>query len=204
MKTTFTTTALVAALLAASSSAALAQSANFTGPGLGVVVSAQQHRIDRDPAWTNDMGSNSTATALVGSWGFASGQHWVTTVGLDIGLGNTEYFRETASGITSTAKVKQHYALSVAPGYRLGNESLVYAKVALHSLAIDYEATNATAYARTHQGYGLGVGYAQALAKNIELRAELETIAYGWETTANNVKLAPRQNNLNFALVYKF
>jgi opacity protein-like surface antigen len=57
---------------------------------------------------------------------------------------------------------------------------------------------------KTHQGYGLGLGYAHALSKNLELRGEFEAVTYSAENTSATVKLAPKQNNLNLSLLYKF
>lgn len=204
MKTTFTTTALAAALLAMGSTGALAQSANFVGPALGVKVGAQQSRINREPAWPTEMDGHTTGVDLVGSWGFATGKQWVTTVGMEVGLTKPEYYQSISSGVTSTATAKQHLAVYVAPGYRLGANSLVYAKVGYHSLAMAYETSTGESVTPTHQGYGLGIGYAHALTSNVELRTEIEAISYDWGSAFNNVKLAPKQSNLNFALVYKF
>ncbi len=193
-----------AAVLACATTGAQAQSTNFVGPAVGLTVSAQSYKLDRDPAWTSDMTSNGTGVELVGSWGFDVAPKWVVSVGATLGLKNSEIYSETVSGNTSTATAKQRYSLYVAPGFRLGTDGLLYGKVGYHSMSVNYVSTAGTDIDKTHQGYGLGLGYAHALTKNIELRGEFESVIYGGENTTATVKLTPKQNNLNLSLFYKF
>lgn len=205
MKNTLTRTALATAtLLACLHESALAQSSNFIGPAVGLTVSAQSYKLDRDPAWTSDMTGNGSGVELVGSWGFDVAPKWVVTVGATMGLKNSEIFSETLSGNTSTATAKQRYSLYVAPGFRLGTDGLLYGKVGYHSMVVHYASTAGTDIDKTHQGYGLGLGYAHALSKNLELRGEFEAVTYSAENTAATVKIAPKQNSLNLSLLYKF
>lgn len=195
---------LSAAVLACTAGGALAQSTNFVGPAIGLTVSAQSYKLDRDPAWTSDMTGNGTGAELVGSWGFEVAPKWVVTAGATMSLKDSEFYSDSVNGTNSTATSKQHYSLYVAPGFRLGSDGLLYGKVGYHSLVVHYASTAGTDLDKTHQGYGLGFGYAHALTKNLELRGELETVTYSAENTAPTVKIAPRQTSLAFGLLYKF
>lgn len=179
----------------------MAQSANFIGPAVGLTVSAQSYKLDRDPAWTSDMTGNGAGAELVGSWGFAMGPQWVGTAGLSIGLKNSDIFTDSATANVATSK--QRFSLSFAPGYRIGANGLLYGKFSLQSMVVSY-ASPGFEVTRTHQGTGLGIGYAHALTKNVELRGEFETVAYSGENTTATVKLTPKQNNLNVSLLYRF
>jgi opacity protein-like surface antigen len=193
-----------AAVLACAAGNAMAQSTNFIGPAVGLTVSAQSYKLDRDPAWTSDMTGNAVGAELVGSWGFDVAPKWVVTVGATISLKNSEFYSDSVNGTNSTATSKQRYSLYVAPGLRLGTDGLLYGKVGYHSMVVNYASTAGTDIDKTHQGYGLGFGYAHALTKNLELRGEFETLAYSSENTAATTKIAPKQNNLNLSLLYKF
>jgi opacity protein-like surface antigen len=192
---------LTATVLACTAGGALAQSANFIGPAVGLTVSAQSYKLDRDPAWTSDMSSNGTGADLVGSWGFAMGSQWVGTAGVSIGLKNSDIFTDAATANVATSK--QRVSLSFAPGYRIGTDGLLYGKISLQSMVVNYVAPGFD-ISRTHQGTGLGIGYAHALTKNIELRGEFESVIFSGENTTPTVKLTPKQNNLNLSLLYRF
>lgn len=206
MKTTFTTTALAAALLAMGSTGALAQSAkqsNFTGLGLGVAVSSVRNTFEVTSG-VSDFGNTSSEAALVGSYGYAMGKDWVGTLGVSLALKNSDYGSYTSGSTTSTATARKHMAFSFAPGYRLGSDGLVYAKLGLHQMDVNYTSTSGFDLTKTHQGTGWGFGYAAALTPNLELRAEYEVVNFNGQDTSTTNTSTPKQSSLNFALVYKF
>jgi opacity protein-like surface antigen len=178
--------------------------ANFIGPAVGVAISAQRYTLDRDPAWTSNMTGTGTGVDLVGSWGLALSPQWVATIGATLGLKNSDIYTETNAGVTFTATSKQRFSLSVAPGYRLGAGGLLYGKAGYHSMVVGYDAIGFSSTTKTHQGFGLGFGYAHALTANLELRGEFESVAYSGENTTATVKLTPKQTNVNLGLLYKF
>lgn len=203
MKKTYQMT-ITAIALACIASAVQAQSGNFVGPAVGLSVSAIASKLDRDPAWTSDMTGNAAGVGLVGSWGLEVAPQWVVTFGATLSLNKPELYSETSSGTTSTATSKQRYSLSIAPGYRLGDAGLLYGKVGYHAMVMNYNSNSGTDMDKTHQGYGVGFGYARAITKNIELRGEFESIVFSGENTASTTKITPKQNNLNLSLLYKF
>jgi opacity protein-like surface antigen len=202
------TTFCAAAALACLAAPAMAQTApNFTGFSLGADLGAVNSKIDFSPSAGTDMASTDSALDLVGSYGFSMGSNWLGTVDLNYSLKNIKFGSVvSSSGVTSEASVKQHYAVSFAPGYRLGGDGLVYGKVALHSLVVNYTATSGIDFSRTHQGVGVGAGYATALNNRLTLRAELESVSYNSQQNNNSATatLAPQQLGLSATLLYKF
>jgi len=209
MKTSIKTLAATAALMcvAAPSIAQSGSNASFTGWGLGAGLSVQNSKIDFSPSTGADMASTDTALDLIGSYGFAMGQNWVGTVDVAYSLKNIKFGSiVSSSGVTSEATVKQHYSASFAPGYRVRNDGLLYAKVSLHSMTGNYTTSSGIDFSRTHSGLGVGLGYAMALSSNVELRAELENVNYSHEqnNTSTTATFAPKQTNVSAALLYKF
>jgi opacity protein-like surface antigen len=169
---------------------------------LGVAVSAQKYTIDRDPVWTSDLAGSGNVADLVGSWGFALAQQWVGTVSATVGITNSDM----SMAPTAKAANKQRFSLSFAPGYRIGSDGLLYGKVGYHSVAFEYTDTSTTvsSLTKTHQGFGFGAGYAMALSRNLELRAEVESVTYSGENTSATVKLTPKETNFTLGLLYRF
>jgi len=131
----------LAATLALACTAALAQSGqNFVGPAVGIGVTAQNNKAaltSQNIPSVNGQApqGNATAATLLGSWGVALSDRWVTTLGLAWDLNSTDsgQFKYTSGGQqTGTLKVKEHLSISVAPGYKVSTGLLVYGKLAYH------------------------------------------------------------------------
>lgn len=179
------------------------QNAPFTGLGIGLAVTSVKNSLELSST-SLDFAATSTEAALIGSYGFAMSKDWVGTLGLSVGLKNSDYDTVVSSGVTNNAVAKNHIALSFAPGWRINEQSMVYGKVALHSMTVNYTASTGFDKTITHQGTGLGLGYAMAISRNIELRAEYETIQFDAQNTAATTTSKPKQTDLTFGVVYKF
>lgn len=207
------TSLVTAVAIAFASNGAWAQSTqpvHFVGPALGITVSAMQNKTDYESATPSINGKSSQANdsdaSLMGSWGFALSPDWVGTVGISYSLKSVDAgsFTYTAGGTqTVTTKIKDHFSLSFAPGYRVGPNALVYGKLAYHQIKSEYTDTFMGPGSTSHSGTGVGIGAAFALDRNIELRAEYETVAYGSvNTTYTTAK--PSHSGLTIGLLYKF
>jgi hypothetical protein len=207
MKKVSRTAALIALTAALASTTASAQSTtkpSFTGFGVGANVSFVKNSMELNNGLT-DLANNSTEAALTASYGFAMGKDWVGTAGLSLGLKNSDYGTYTASGgATSTATAKQHISLSFAPGYRIGSDSLVYGKFALHQMTVNYTSSSGFDLTKTHQGTGFGVGFAHAISPSLEFSVEYEAVQFDTQNTAATTTAQPKQGNLNLGIVYKF
>lgn len=208
-----TTSIATAALLACAASGVSAQTANqsdFVGPAIGVAVSAVQHKIDYvgtfAPLNGQSTQTNNSDTSLLASWGFAMTPDWVMTLGLSYGLNSadTGSIAYTFTGAqTLTTKVKEHVAVSMAPGYRVGSSALVYGKLSYHQIKAEYTDTLTGSGSITPTGTGVGFGAAFALAPHLELRTEYEAVNYDAKTV-NLTSVTTKQTALNVGLLYKF
>lgn len=177
----------------------------FLGPAIGVSISAQRNTLDISPAINSDYKADDSVAELVGSYGFAMGDALVGTVGMSLGLSKSKFGSVQTSTSDNPVKGKDHFSISFAPGLRLDKNSLVYAKVALHQMTVDFESTAAgyTTISKTYTGTGLGFGYAYAMNRNVELSAEYEVVNYG-AVTVGVSEIKPKQSGLNFAVQYRF
>ena len=197
--------------LACAAGPAWSQGVNpWVGPAVGLAVQSQTVKTDYTSSVSSINGQNTStsdsAVSLVGSWGFALAEQWVATLGLSYGLTKTDIgqFTYTFSGTQSVmAQAKDHLALSVAPGYRLNPQTLVYAKVGYHHLTAEYTDTATSTSSLDFSGVGYGVGAAWALSPQYQLRIEYETVRYGSKTAALTTA-EPTQNLLSLAMLYKF
>lgn len=215
MKTVHQTlsTALLLACAAGASTSAMAQAAkptNFTGPAVGIALTAQRNTVDYTSSLAAIDGKDSSASdsdaSLIASWGFAMSPDWVGTAGLSIGTKSVDFGSTTyvAGGTqTITAKTKDHWSVSFAPGYRIGADSLVYAKLAYHQITGVYTDTLTAGGTTTHRGTGIGLGYAMALSNHIELRGEYESVTFSSDTV-NLTTGKPQQKSVTLGLLYKF
>lgn len=197
--------------LACAAGSAWSQGVNpWIGPAVGLAVQSQTIKTDYTSSVSSINGQNTStsesAVSLVGSWGFALSEQWVTTLGLSYGLSKTDFgqFTYTFGGTQRvTAQAKDHLALSVAPGYRLNPQTLVYAKVGYHQLTVDYTDTATSSSSLDFSGVGYGVGASWALSRQYQLRLEYETVRYDVKSAALTTA-EPTQSLLSLALLYKF
>lgn len=197
--------------LACAASPAWSQAMNpWVGPAAGLAVQSQTVKTD----YTSSVGSingqstsaSESAVSLVGSWGFALSEQWGATLGLSYGLSKTDIsqFTYTFNGTQRvTAQAKDHLALSIAPGYRLHPQALVYTKLGYHQLTAEYTDTATSRSSIDFSGMGYGVGASLALGPQYQFRVEYETVRYGSKSAALTTA-EPTQNLLSLALLYKF
>lgn len=207
MTTTLSPTALAAAaLLAFASGSAFAQAnsaANFTGFGIGVSIASSKNKLEFEPAASGPFEGTDSTADLLASYGFNMGSQWVGTVGMAVGLKSTSFGTFVGASSNSNATTKQHFALSFAPGLRIGNDGLVYGKLAFHQVSVNYTSTAGFDDTKTHTGTGIGIGYAYAVSPRLELRGELEAINYGSQMVGTS-NTTPKQTSLGVGLLYKF
>lgn len=207
MKNTLIQTALAAAvLLTCTSGPALAQAnskANFTGFGLGVSIASSKNKLEFEPAAAGPFEGTDSAVDLLASYSFNMGNQWVGTVGMAVGLKSTSFGTYVGTSSNSNATTKQHLALSFAPGLRVGNDGLVYGKLAFHQLSVNYTSTSGFDDTKTHTGTGIGIGYAYAVSPQLEVRGELEAVNYG-SVMVGTSNTTPKMTSVGVGLVYKF
>lgn len=198
------------ALLCAATASHAQTATPLIGPALGVAVQSLKTDVPYTSSVTSINGQSSSASdtdiSLLGSWGYAITDQWVTMVGLSYGLSKSDLGRinYTAGGAQNfTAKTKDHLSLFVAPGYRVHPQAVLYAKLAYHRMTAEYSDTATDTSSRTFTGRGAGAGLAYTLGRTLELRLEYETVRYQSEVI-NLTTGKPEQDILSGALLYKF
>lgn len=188
---------------------AQAQSPNssFTGPAIGMSLSAAHNKVEYGGFLA---GTDSTKSDIAGrldaSYGFGLSPQWVLTVGATYDLNKTDFGRVTYidNGTkTVDAKLKDHLAVYVAPGYQVAPNWLVYGKLSTHHAKAEFTDTGATSGQTTHSGTGLGFGVATAFSKQVEGRFEVEQVKYN-EKSANQSTGKPTTSQATFYLGYRF
>ena len=186
---------------------AQSQDRRFIGPAIGVGLSATHNKVEYGAFLAGSESSkNDFAGRLDASYGFGLSPEWVLTVGAAYDLNKTDFGRVTyVSGGTQTvdAKLKDHFAVYVAPGYQVAPNWLVYGKVSVHHAKAEYTDSGATSGETTHSGTGFGLGVATALSKQVEGRFELEQINFN-EKSANLSTGKPKTTQATIYLGYRF
>jgi opacity protein-like surface antigen len=186
---------------------AQSQDRRFIGPAIGVSLSATHNKVEYGAFLA---GSESSKNDVVGrldaSYGFGLSPEWVLTVGAAYDLNKTDFGRVTyVSGGTQTVdvKLKDHFAVYLAPGYQVAPNWLVYGKLSVHHAKAEYTDSGATSGEITYSGTGFGLGVATALSKQVEGRFELEQINFN-EKSANLSTGKPKTTQATIYLGYRF
>lgn len=186
---------------------AQSQNTNFTGPAVGVSLSAARNTVEYGAFLAGSESKKSDAVGrLDASYGFGLSPQWVLSVGATYDLNKTDFGRVSyVSGGTQTVdvKLKNHVALYVAPGYQVAPNWLAYGKLSWHHAKGEYNDTGIGAGTTTHDGTGIGFGVATALTKQIEGRFEVEQVNYSRE--ARNLSTGkPKTSQATFYVGYRF
>lgn len=200
-----------ASALALACGSVAAQSAhNFVGPALGISVTAQSNKSPLSSQVVSLNGksvqASDTATSLVGSWGWALSDRWVVSLGAawDLNMADIGKVNYTSGASqTLSLRAKEHLSLSVAPGYRLNPDLLLYGKLANHQLKAQYVDSASNSGTVDHVGVGVGLGLALSVASKWELRVEHEDVKYDAKTV-RTTSGKPEQSIFSLGLLYKF
>ncbi len=189
---------LVAAAFAAPT---LASAKDFTGFGAGVELQLKSTGFeisevstypDGFDSWSQDLGGKQDVIGALNVWyGFNVTPSVVLQVGGTYDLGKTEAGGWTYSNpdYSASFKVEEsgHYSLYLAPGYRVTPKTLVYGKIAYHSMKgkaswSDSDSDSGTWFSTKFSGLGLGAGVSTMLTSNIYAYAEAQHVMYGDKT----------------------
>lgn len=186
---------------------AQSQDRRFIGPAIGVSLSAAHNKVEYGAFLAGSESSKSDAAGrLDASYGFGLSPEWVLTVGAVYDLNRTDFGRVTyvSGGVqTVNAKLKDHFAVYVAPGYQVAPNWLVYGKLSVHQAKAEYTDSGAVNGETTHSGTGFGFGAATAFSKQVEGRFELEQVNYN-EKSGNLSTGKPKTTQATFYLGYRF
>lgn len=168
---------LIPAMFCASS--AMAADAPFTGLTLGATAGLAHTAVDYSGYIAGKSGSsNDFVGGLNAAYGFALGESAVLSVGAAYTINDTKFgqvdYPNGAQTVSVNGKLKNHWSVFVAPGYRFAPQWLGYAKLSYDEARSDYTDTLMGSGTSRHHGIGYGLGAAYALTRNIELSAEAQ------------------------------
>ncbi len=175
------------ALLCVATSATLALSflvpahaddTSFTGASAAIGVGAVRSHTEYGIIFRGNTIDHTAAVGKVDlSYGFNLASQWVTSVGATYDLNKTNlgtvHFTDSSGSFDSENKLKNHFSLYVAPGYRFASNWLGYAKLGWHTAKVEFNDGEIGRYETQHSGFGYGVGIATALSPHLELRFEI-------------------------------
>ena len=194
-----TLTLLVAAAFAAPT---LASAKDFTGFGAAVELQLKSTGSQYTESFTEpgvysdssseDLGGKQDVIGAVNLWyGFNVTPTVVLQIGGTYDLGKTEaggYAYSDTDGDWESFEVKEsnHYSLYLAPGYRVTPKTLVYGKIAYHSMKLKESYSDSSggsdSSSESFRGLGLGAGVSTMLTNNIFLYAEAQHVMYKEKT----------------------
>lgn len=168
-------------LVACSPSCFAAEAQAFTGFTLGATVGLSHDAIDYSGYIAGQSSSkNNLVAGLNAAYGFALGESFVLSVGGAYSLKKTSFgqttYVENGNTVYVNGDIKNHWSVFVAPGLRLAPQWLAYGKLSYHSAKTTYTDTLMGSGSSNHHGFGYGVGTAYAIARGIELNAEIQHV----------------------------
>lgn len=205
-------TLLVGAALAVP---AMASATEFTG--FGVAVDMQFKSTGGDSKWSEsyvetggeysgsesekmDLGGHQDVIAGVNAWyGFELTSCAVLQIGATADLGKTDMWKTRYSdrwpggsyGDSGKLEESSHYSVYIAPGYLVTPKTMIYGKLAYHSMKL--KAKGSSAYfdpdyddgrgksSNRYKGWGIGAGISTMLNDNVFVYVEAQRVQYGSE-----------------------
>lgn len=179
LKKTSTLSLLILTLCA--TSALAADGASFSGFSVGATAGVSHNHIDYDGYIAGKSSSDdSFASGLNAAYGFALSDSFVLSVGATYALSNAKFgqvsYVEDGSTVEVDGKIKDHWSIFIAPGYRFAPKWLGYAKLGYHAAKSHYSDSLMGSGTSSHHGVGYGAGLAYAVASNIEISMEIEHV----------------------------
>jgi len=165
--------------------ASQAGEANFVGPTIGARLSFVDNEVDYSGFLAGRSSSeNDMAFDLTAGYGFNLGKDWVLNVGASYSVNDTDFGTITyvdGGNQTLSAELKDHWSVSVEPGYRFTPQWLGYVSLSYHSAEGEYRDSQLGSDTVDIDGFGYGLGLSYAVTRNVEVGAELKRIDFSRE-----------------------
>lgn len=181
---------------------------NFTGFTLGASAGLSHNSIDYAGYIA---GKSSTKDNIVGGvnagYGFALSDAAVLSVGASYVLNKSKFgevtYLNSGDTIRVNGKFKDHWSVFIAPGYRFAPQWQGYAKLSYHIAKSEYSDTLMGAGTSNHHGIGYGAGLSYAVAKQVEVSAEVQHVRFNSASFALSSG-RPEVTEFNVGVNYRF
>ncbi|MBU3542489.1 outer membrane beta-barrel protein [Polynucleobacter sp. MWH-Loch1C5] len=210
-------TALALALLA-TTGVAQAQSKNFEGAfgtfGVASVSNSLSTTLNngRGASLGLKSGDTGTTTTVSGGYNFILDDKFLVGLSASYDLSNVKAgtisgAQDSQGAFDLTAKMKNHWAIAVEPGYAFSNNAMGYLKLSYNKAKGELAYGDSTLSTKFN-GVGLGVGTRIFLDKNLFLQVEGEQISYSSKTwtyaNGESESYKPKSTIARFSIGYKF
>lgn len=202
-------TSKLAILLIGALSAGITHAAqsNFTGPAAGVRLTALDNEVDYGGFLAGRSSSkNDTGFDIFAAYGIPLTGNWIANLGVNYTLNKTDFGTVTYSdgGVqTVSARLKSHWSVYAAPGYRFAPQWQAYAKFSYHNARGEYSDSQFGSGTVNTHGFGYGIGLGYAITRNIEASFEVRKIDFSRETI-NLSNGEPEVTEAALQLAYRF
>jgi opacity protein-like surface antigen len=196
---------LLLTVLSALSISCLAAETSFTGPSVGVALTAARNKVEYSGYYAGQTSQHTATDAeLNASYGFDFGNNVLTAVGLTYALGEPSFGSVVYSAHETTdVKAKQHWSVYLAPGCRFAPQWSAYVKLAYHHLQADTHDTLMGDSTSEHHGWGYGVGLAYAVTNHVEASFEVQQVNLS-SASANLSSGKPSFTQATLGAAYRF
>jgi len=206
--------------LSLTSAACFADATPFTGPTVAMGIGFGTTQNDLSPSADDYMfnAKGFSQATLDVSYGIPLSDRIVANLGVSFDRGSIAMRRpsmpDELNDIGPGLKMKRHRSVYLAPGVILSPKWQLYAKFGYHQVTVDQEGAlgrGAIGSSSTQlAGTSVGAGVSWAMARNLEMRMEIEDIQFdsftyyrarGGDTTVSN---QPSMTRANLMIGYRF
>lgn len=194
-----------------------ASAADFTGLNVwvgGNYTDGEAEFLETDTNVRNSVDDNDFGLTIGADYGFALGDNAVVLVGASwadkayLGSGTTT--DSSNNPLYLKTESDQSYMFYVAPGVKVGQSSLLYAKLSYSEaegkLTVNIPALSyADSVSQDDKAFGYGVGFRSYVTDNVFLNAEVERIEYDYELPASwalSVETPISRASLNIGMTF--
>jgi opacity protein-like surface antigen len=177
------------------SASVFAQAEKFAGVSVGINTGFESNQLASTQT-SSSLGAHSSPFNINASYTFLLSPTMTVATGLTYDLTDAT----SASISSATAKLKNHYALNIEPGYALSENTLGYLKVAYHSASSSLS-SGGTTYSKTVTGWGYGFGAKHKLDKNLFINLEVQQVGYDTYQPNSNVSSGTLTHTSTFGTI---
>lgn len=181
---------------------------NFTGASVAIGAGAVRNHAEYGDFFDGNSTSHTSAVGRIDlSYGFSLAPRWVANIGATYDLNKTDvgtiHFSDDAGTFDSRNKLKDHFSLYVAPGYRFTPNWLGYAKLGWHRAKVEFNDGQLGRYESKNYGFGYGLGIATTITPHIELRLEIGRVDFN-RNESEDTTAKPDQTDALVYIGYRF
>ena len=173
-----------------------ANASDFTGLSVwvgGQYTDGETKYFDKLDNSRTDFDDTDTGLTIGADYGFALTDNSVLLVGVSwadkADIASLDFVNDGGDASTISAESEQSYMFYVAPGYKIGESSLLYAKLSYSeaegTLTVDnnVDGTSFSSRGIDDKAFGYGLGFRSYVTENVFLNADVERVEYEYSVS---------------------